>query len=157
MNTLQRMEVRAKEAAARALITYLSVPNIYFDAHWPTEQSQVDLLAIDRAGTGDVHLVEVKGAKFQLAEVVEQLMHLPAQFRWIAFLQLSHSSKFNSTAPKELYPTEGMGRVGLIEIIRKTNDELGSRIRFNAERFPGNLSAKVDRFAQSATPDIEFR
>ena len=58
MNYVQRLEHRGREAVADCLIRDLMVPNIYFDANWPNAQLQADVLAIDRAGTGDVHVVQ---------------------------------------------------------------------------------------------------
>ncbi len=160
MNYLQRLEHRGREAVADCLIRDLTVPNIYFDAEWPNSPLQADVLAIDRAGTGDVHLVEIKKPVFNLPKAIEQVMNFPAQFRWLAYLHLgttSTSTRFGKLAPPTLYPTQGMGRVGLIEIVRMEGDEVGANIRFRAERFPGNLTDAVDRFVATHKPDVEFR
>src|SRR6266702_1807599 len=66
MNHVQRLEHRGREAVAECLIRDLMVPHIYFDVEWPDSQLHVDVLAIDRAGSGDVHVVEIKKPVFNL-------------------------------------------------------------------------------------------
>src|ERR1700723_1836751 len=51
---------RAKNAVADLLSRQLIVPKVFFDAHWPSRKSRVDVLAVDRSGSGEVHVVEVK-------------------------------------------------------------------------------------------------
>src|SRR5277367_627943 len=48
---------RAKNALQDFLIRKLVVPKVYLDAEW--SGTQVDVLAIDRAGVGDVHAVRM--------------------------------------------------------------------------------------------------
>ncbi len=158
MKLLERLETRGKDAVARCLLRHLSVPTVYFDARWPDSVHEVDVLAIDRSGVGDVHVVEVKGPPFKLDDVVKRLMRIPAQFRWLAYVRHTSPPRyFAKAAPQSLYPSKGMGRIGVIEIIRADADDLAANIRFKAERFPGNLSKIVDRFAGNHKPDIEFR
>ncbi len=47
----------AYEAVARLFIRTLTVPQIFFEAAWPDSDTHVDVLAIDRAGSGDLHVV----------------------------------------------------------------------------------------------------
>src|ERR1700687_1182099 len=56
----EQQEARAKNAVADFLFRQLIVPKVFFDAPWPNRSSRVDVLAVDRSGTGEIHVVEVK-------------------------------------------------------------------------------------------------
>jgi hypothetical protein len=159
MMRLERLEQRAKDAVADCLIRHLVLPNVYFDAAWPGAENHVDVLAIDRAGSGDVHVVEVKGGSFDPKKTLAQLMEIPAQFRWLAAVKNPRQSRWpiSGQVPSYLYPSDQTGRIGIIEVVRMSEDELGANIKFKAERFRGNLSQEVERFMSSHRPDIEFR
>src|SRR5271169_5976479 len=81
----EQLELRARNAVAELLIRNLVVPKIFFEAPW-TRQAVPDVLAIDRGGTGDVHVVEIKAGVIAAKSVLPQLLHVPANFRWIAVL-----------------------------------------------------------------------
>src|SRR5687767_14073316 len=125
MTQEQHLEQRAREAVAQCLIRQLIVPKVYFDVAWPDAGSHVDLLAIDRAGTGDVHVVEIKYHAQVGLETITALLEVPAQFRWIAFFRESATPQTESAlaSKQALYPSEGMGRVGVIEVVRQANDD----------------------------------
>jgi hypothetical protein len=53
------LEGRGKNAVAQLFSKKLIVPKIYFDARWPNRMTHVDVLAVDRSGAGDVHVVEI--------------------------------------------------------------------------------------------------
>ena len=158
MTRVERLEKRARDAVAERLIRHLQVPQVYFETEWPTHGSRVDILAVDRLGSGDVHIVEVVAGAFTPRTVVKRLMSVPAQFRWLAVVRKSgEKTRIGGTAPSYLYPIEDMGRIGLIEVSKMADDSLGADIRFKAERFRGNFTREVDGFAATHRPDIEFR
>src|ERR1017187_6236394 len=93
---------RAMNAVQEFLVHKLLFPKVYLDADW--NGSKVDVLAIDRAGVGDVHAVrlvpvELDGepewqylvirAASLVNEQIEVLGSLLAQFRYIALIGLS--------------------------------------------------------------------
>ncbi len=159
MTQMQQLEFRARDAVSRCLIRSLAVPYVYFDARWPDKRGhQVDVLAIDRAGVGDVHVVEIKHAAQAAFDAVESLMKIPAQFRWIAFYRESTSSQAIAIAMNAniLYPSNGMGRVGVIEVLRSGEHDLGANISIRAERFAGSLKEKVQKFTKAHHADVEF-
>lgn len=161
MTQTERLILRARDAIAECLTTHLSVPSIWFDAPWPGPEDRVDLLAIDRAGVGDVHVVGIVRPPVwpvSMKKVVDRLMLIPAQFRWIAVYGGPKETLGPSKrAPNYLYPSEEMGRVGVVVFFKTQNDDLGARIRYRAERFRGNLSKEADAFVARNRPDIEFR
>jgi hypothetical protein len=161
MTSVERLALRASEAVAECLVRQLMVPCVYFEAPWPTEDSHVDVLAVDRAGSGDVHVVEVKRSLKDLRSAARQVMHCPAQFRWLTVsadiwgktVIASSSGK----APSLLYPPDGMGRIGVIRVVKTPKDGLRAEVLFKAERFKGNLYAQADKFVAGHRPDIDFR
>src|SRR5438067_6229073 len=83
-----RLELRAEDPVARCLIRRLMVPRIYFEADWPAiAGGRVDVLAIDRDGVGDVHLVEIRRKAADALAAIPKLLAARAPFRWIAFLR----------------------------------------------------------------------
>ena len=60
MTDIEHFEVRASEAVAQLLNRRLRIPDIFFEAPWPKKGHHVDLVAIDRAGSGDLHAVEIR-------------------------------------------------------------------------------------------------
>lgn len=155
----QQLEHRAREAVARCLIRQLTVPKVYFDAKWPPDGThQVDVLAVDRAGTGDLHVVEVKFSANVAFAAIAELLPVPAQFRWIAFFRATADSQteLNLIGKQPLYPPNGMGRVGVIEVVQMANDDLGANVRIRAERFMGSFRTQVEQFVTSVPADIQF-
>jgi len=146
---------RALEPIARRLFTYLTVPEIYFDAGWPTERDErVDVIAIDRAGSGDPHLVEVKVTWDDVMGAIPALMARPASYKWVAYFgeTASPATKAALADNSILFPAEGSGRVGVISIVRMAGDELGANVQIKAERFPSTYYPEVDAFVQNHRP-----
>src|SRR5690606_13388316 len=79
-------ELRSREPVARTLIRRLVVPRIYFGASWPEDDSpKYDIVAIDRDGQGDAHIVQVRESAVDAFAEVEHLLSTQAPYRWIAF------------------------------------------------------------------------
>lgn len=154
-----QLELRARDPVARCLIRRLVVPRIYFDASWPKDGSaQYDVLAIDRDGNGDAHVVQIhKQASAALAQATP-LLGIGAPFRWIAFL---HGTEDEKTAlalvsKESLYAKGSAGRVGVIEIVEMTGGDLGANIVVGAERFPGSFYELSTAFSGSHKADIQY-
>lgn len=156
MSTQTHLEQRALEPVARALIRRLMVPKVYFRAPWPDASTVADLVAIDRAGTGDVHVVEIKGsARSALApRAVDRLIQVPAHYLWLAFPRPRHPPNYADAA---LYLADGPGRIGILELVSMPGDTLGANLALPAERFHEHLEDETLRFVRSTKPDISFR
>lgn len=153
-----RIELRARDAVAQCLIRRLTVPRIYFEAEWPLADSPVDVLAIDRDGVGDAHVVEIKrGAPDALRDAVRLIAKIKAPFRWVAFLRGTEDEQ----SARALLTEEGLidpsrpGRVGVIEIVEMGND-LGANIRIRAERFADTVYDVATEFSGSHKANIQF-
>jgi len=152
-----QQESRAKNAVAEFLFRQLIVPKVFVDAHWPNEHRWVDVLAVDRSGAGEVHVVEVKvGAQALTAAgaVVADLMQIPAHFKYLAIFEN------NDYLPDEssLYALDGMGRIGVIQVKEDDAGDLAAELRVRPERFRFDASFKlVDKFTSSHPAHIEIR
>lgn len=154
-----QLELRAKEPVARCLIRRLVVPRIYFDAPWPKDDSpRYDVLAIDRDGNGDAHVVQVRKVGADALAEVSALLAVGAPFRWIAFL---HGTEDEKTAlalvsKEPLYAKGSAGRVGVIEIVEMAGNDLGANVLVAAERFPGSFYDLSTAFSGSHKADIQY-
>jgi hypothetical protein len=154
---IARFHDAAKDAVARYLARRLIVPRVFFEAAWPDEARRVDVLAIDRAGKGDVHVVEVKEEAESLANVMAVLPNAPAHFVWIAIPSTSDVCQELSSLPSDmvLRPQEGMGRIGVMEVFSVSPNSLGVRVPISPERFRGPTSKDVDAFTAEHEADVK--
>jgi hypothetical protein len=154
---VQQQESRTKNAVADFLFHELIVPKVFVDARWPNERSRVDVLAVDRSGAGEVHVVEVKVGAQALAAagaVVADLMQIPAHFKYLAILESNNYLSDESS----LYAHDGMGRVGVIHVQEDDAGDLAAELRIRPERFRFDASFKlVDKFTASHPAYIEIR
>jgi hypothetical protein len=146
----------------------LLVPKVYFERAWPPPEgayfARVDVVAIDRAGTGDVHVVETsKSLADALADGVATVKDIPAHYRWVAYQgeglrPVGLQAVLDLQSERPLLPRKGMGRIGVIEVVRMAGGDLGANIRLKAERFqPGDIDAAIQEFQRREKPDIEFK
>ncbi len=159
---------RCYEPVAHCLIRALMLPKVYFERAWPptkgTYFARADVVAFDRAGTGDVHVVEIKRSlPIALVDGVRAVMAMPAHYRWVAYqgqglLPVSPQAMLSLLSERPLLPKKGMGRVGVIEVVRMAGGDLGANIRLKAERFQsGDIDALVQDFQRREKSDIEFK
>jgi hypothetical protein len=158
LNPEQQMG-RAKNAVADFLSRQLIVPKVFFDAHWPSRKSRVDVLAVDRSGSGEVHAVEVmhgKDLKSEFQDVIARLAQIPAHFRYLA---LFDNPKNVRPRADLLYSRDGIGRIGIIEVIEDPSGNLSARIAVRPERFKLDSSVykRVDDFTARYPPNFEVR
>jgi hypothetical protein len=128
---IENVELRALEPVTRCLIQHLMVPTVYWEAPWGG--GKADLLAVDRAGTGDVHLVEIKIGKTDLDKTICQLRKRPADYRWIAYFPEKLQKVDPEKLPKRLFDAVP-GRIGVIQLFMMANQEIGARILIKAEK-----------------------
>jgi hypothetical protein len=152
----ERQESRAKGAVANFLFRELIVPKVFFDAHWPERRSEVDVMAVDRSGAGDVHVVEVKvGAldRAAMGSAVERLLRVPGHFKYLALFENK-----GRLPDIRYYATDGLGRVGIIQVREDSAGNLSAEYVVRPERFRFDLTFKqVDKFTASHSADIEIR
>ncbi len=182
--TLRQREGRAVNAVAELLRKTLSVPNIYLEPHSPN--LAVDVLAVDRAGSGDLHGVEIKvrgdlrvknpsGSKTlnqqikgrglhlkrSVSEIHRQLLSLPAHYKYLAVSQSDRDLVLSEMEPF-LYSPDGIGRIGIISISDQGEEPPSAEIVIAPERFrvDGAKLSKIEKNLinnKKVRPDIEVR
>jgi len=165
---------RAKNAVQDYFIRKLLIPKIYFDADWGG--TKPDLVAIDRAGVGDVHVVQLVKiateheddptslkiyADILINAQIEEIRKTPAQFRYLALVGLAptvDSYQPSSDQTKKLLAEDGVGRIGIL-LVDLAESEAVVRTAVRAERFRSSrdIIANADIFVAKATPNWEVR
>lgn len=151
----EQQHSRVKNAVANFLFGELIVPKIFFDAPWPPRKRRVDILAVDRAGAGEIRVAEVKVGSKDLAEAVRSMAGIPAHFKYLAVF--GNPSFYPSD--KSLYAPDGMGRVGVIQVRENRADELRAEFIVRPERFRLDPSffKQIDKFTAAHSADMEIR
>ena len=165
---------RAKNALLSFFEQRLSVPKIYLDAEW--EGENVDVLAIDRDGVGDVSvalLAEMRDASQMdqanlFLDPVSKLHGIPAHFKYIAAISNNANSWEQSEAGRGLaqllstnpllFAPDGVGRIGHI-LVDFNGERPSITVPISAERFRSNqhIYDLADSFVASHTADFEVR
>jgi hypothetical protein len=165
---------RAMNAVQEFLVHKLLFPKVYLDADW--NGNKVDVLAIDRAGVGDVHAVKlvpwVEGQaddipgwymsmERSVQEPMRKLSTFPSHFRYLAIVCTEPNRNpwipGPATRSSSLAP-DGVGRIGIFYVdVTEENAEV--RILLKAERFRSSkeLVELSDRFVAENTANWEYR
>jgi hypothetical protein len=172
---------RAKNAIQDYLIRKLVVPKIYLDANW--NGTQVDVLAIDRAGVGDVHAVRIAhqgevdsieevtmrnvlgaiAASGQVYDSEIESMSLQSHYRYVAVVSENPDArKFKPTEVtiKQTLADDGVGRVGILYVdLCEDDPKLQVRVILKAERFRSSkeIVELADRYVAEHTANWEIR
>jgi hypothetical protein len=171
---------RAKNALQDYLVHKLLFPKVYLDAEWKGEQ--VDVLAIDREGTGDVHAIRidyyrgdfiesvvdmvvdtVKGKTVTWSKNHDQLTvfkSLPSHFLYYAVVYGKPvTCKFSplDLSNPELLAEDGVGRIGIL-YVDLTEDEPSVKVILKAERFRSSkeLVELADQYVAAHTANWEL-
>jgi hypothetical protein len=186
--TSRQREGRAINAVAELLRRTLSVPNIYLEP--PSALISADVLAVDRGGAGDLHAVEIKlerdlnplegqsrkpanarelneqnaawHSKYsqKLRGIHRQVMSMPTHYRYLAITAESFHLAFSELAHFDLFPADGIGRLGIITIRDKGEASPSAEIAIVPERFrvdPAKLKVIETKLLTKSRPDIEVR
>src|ERR1035437_5630735 len=144
--TEKQRQGRAANAIAELLMRKLLVPRTFlepkpwiFAGESSTNPRSVDLIAFDRAGSGDIHIVEIKLSKADaspnervLSSSIRTLLNeVPANFKYLAV----DSRSVNFVSRQQLFANDGIGRIGIIEVIENPSEPPQAKIAVQAERF----------------------
>ena len=115
-------------------------------------------MAVDRSGSGEIHIVEVKVGTSVLKDigaVVEDLSRIPAHFKYLALFD-NKSYRLND---RMLYAPDGMGRVGVIQVREDSAGSLSAEFYVRPERFrlDSSVFKLIDQFTAGRHPNIEIR
>jgi hypothetical protein len=178
--TLRQQKGRAVNAVAEVLRKRLLVPNIYLEPRSP--YITVDVLAVDRAGSGDLHAAEIRMdiefvrppapradapsmgwimhlRKGKMKEIHAHIMSLPAHFRYLAIPQGIRDALVDELGDL-LYSPDGIGRIGIITVTDRGKEPPVAELSITPERFrvdPAKLLNIETKFLAKVRPDIEVR
>lgn len=155
----QQRQGRALNAVAGLLRNTLRVPQIYLKVGWPKlDQKKLDLMAIDRAGSGDVHVVFIQLDPNAAASpaTLNAIKKMPAHFMYLATL---FSALEIAPNPAPYFSRDGIGRIGIIEIQEREGSSPNAFVSQPPERFrmSSELRSDVRQFTYKHTPDIEVQ
>ena len=157
---------RAKNFIQEFLVHKLLFPKIYLDADW--NGKKVDVLAIDRAGNGDVHAVSVvyQGSDVEAAleTVIANIgLHYMPHFLYVAVVNDgTRTGRYQPPDPilKRSLAPDGIGRVGILYVDLSEDDaRFQVRVLLKAERRRSSkeIFEIADQFAAAHTPNWEHR
>ena len=169
--SLRQTNGRVANAVAHLLSQKLTVPEIYMKPRVPGI-SGIDLLAVDHAGSGDVHGVEIAFSRIplkaaELTSLIARLKGVPLHFKYLALPTpvATASAMYETLAGVRGFNADGIGRIGLIGYPEAYLDEYDSSndaktvLVVKPERFllRGEKLAAVERFLSKSQPDIRVR
>ncbi len=157
--TPRQREGRAANAIATLLARTLSVPNIYLEAGFA--RTRIDVLAVDRAGSGDLHGVEImmgehlsgigsrnpspadlnrikenwlRRFRRDVAAIRKHLMSLPVHYKYFAVPEAALDLVLGEIGP-HLYSPDGLGRIGMIALVEEGSEPPKAKMISTPERF----------------------
>jgi hypothetical protein len=162
---------RAKNVVQDYLVHKLLYPKVYLDAEF--NGKKVDVLAIDREGTGDVHAVYIiyQGTDVEnaLGTIVTNIATPPPpanilpHFIYAAVVNNGPgASKFvpSEQIIQKSFAEDGVGRMGILYVdLCEDDPKFQVRGILRAERFRNSkeLAEMSDQFVASHTANWEFR
>jgi hypothetical protein len=178
--TARQQKGRAVNAVAELLRKRLSVPNIYLEPRSP--YIAADVLAVDRAGSGDLHAVEIRigiefvrtpappvdapGARWilhlrkgKMKEIHAHIIAVPAHYKYLAIPQGIRDVLVDGLGDL-LYSPDGIGRIGIISIVDRGDEPPSAELSIAPERFrvdPVKLHNIEKKLLERVRPDIEVR
>jgi hypothetical protein len=165
---------KAQNLALDYFVQKLLVPKIYLDAEW--EGVSIPLLAIDRAGVGDVHAVlfleqlnlsfsvdeqgDVGELEYHIGRFITQLNGLPCQFKYVAIYGNRADGSYEPSPKIEemALAKNGVGQVGLL-LMHAGKKDSGVKVALPAQRFPSSkeILELTDRYVEQHTAAWEVR
>jgi hypothetical protein len=151
---------RAINSIAEFLRSSLTVPNIYIE---PSIHPNLDLLAVDRGGAGDLHGVEIDTPRPSLApraQLLRPLARLKAHPTHYRYLALPKTESLLRLLPElQLFSPDGIGRTGILLLSEQLDGLPLVELAIKAERYrvPPASMEKIDKFLAKNRPDIEVR
>jgi len=162
---------RAKNAVQDYLTFKLLFPKVYLDAEF--NGKEVDVLAIDREGTGDAHAVYInyQGSDVEnaLETIVANIVTPPPPARilphFIYAAVVNNGPGTSKYVPSEQilqnsFAEDGVGRVGILYVdLCEDDPRLQVRPILKAERFRSSkeIVELADRYVAEHTPNWEVR
>jgi hypothetical protein len=157
----KRRHGRSVNAVAEFLNKSLRVPEIYL--HFGGPLRSADVVAVDAAGSGDIHAAEIKivdthtlSTKAMLNAMLS-LKSLPAHYKYLVLPSRPAISRLAQS--QALFSADGLGRIGILKLIESEEAPPRVELVVKPERFrvaqPDLL--KVERVLTRSHPDMFVR
>jgi hypothetical protein len=171
--TDQQQKSRGKNVMLLLLERRLSVPRMYLDASW--QGHSVDILAIDRDGSGDVHVVlayvrpklkngvpDATADQEALRAMLNTIRNVPAQYKYILGVGDTRDwQPFNTSVLQEFaessFASDGLGRVGIAFAEPNAADTVIVNLLIFPERFRAFIGSAADAFVRDHAADWQLR
>jgi hypothetical protein len=169
----ERLLGRAKNAVLTFLEKRLYIPKIYLNAEWNGEA--LDLLAIDRDGSGDVHAVLMFPARSKpgdhsflddltsdIEAEIERFAGVSTQYKYIAAVSELREGEgliagFPSSLIDRSFSPDGIGRVGFLAVDFIGTGDPQTRQLLKPERFRAKIAKLADEYVEKHVADWEIR
>ena len=160
--TSRRRHGRAVNAVADFLRSRLRVPNVYIDPSISGHR-RIDVLAVDAAGSGDVHAVEVEYPMWteepagNVQDYFERLKQLPTHYKYLAFSK--NGLALSRLSASATFASDGIGRIGVLFLSETDGAAPVVELAVSPERFKvsSDKLARVERFLEKTKPDMYVR
>jgi len=170
--SLRQSNGRIANTVATLLRKKLTVPEIYLRPRVPGVTG-VDVMAVDHAGSGDIHGVEILFGQnapkaSELASLFARLKAMPLHFKYFAVPEsiVDIPTVYEAFSGVRAFDAQGLGRIGLIcytaSLIEGDVPALSdgtATLLIKPERFllRGEKLETMERFIAKAKPDISVR
>jgi hypothetical protein len=168
--TPKRVQGRVVNVVAALLRKQLQIPNIYLNPKIPGIPA-VDILAVDRGGSGDLHAVDIKivvklSSPVQRRTLLQDLKASPFHFKYLAVPVFAiDESGLDFTTYSDLFDESGIGRIGILFFdssifdASSASSDSSVKILTRPERFlvRGEKLVTIEKWLAKAKPDIEVR
>jgi hypothetical protein len=170
--SLRQSNGRIANTVADLLRKKLTVPEIYLRPRIPGSAG-VDVLAVDHAGSGDIHGVEILFGQnapkpSELASLFTRLKAMPLHFKYLAVPSsiVDTPTVYEAFSGVRAFDAEGIGRIGLICYTPNLMEgdvpplsDGSATLLIRPERFllRGEKLEAMERFIAKAKPDIAVR
>lgn len=162
---------RVVNAVAEMLNRQLHIPNIYLKPELPGAHS-VDILAVDRAGSGDLHAVKIliaalagpKALGLELLVALSRAKRDPFHFYYLVVPAgaVTEERGLRLVKAADLFDDSGIGRVGIVALqseLQVAGDPPQARLVVKPERFRMREDSlkRIERFLEKTKPDMAVR
>jgi hypothetical protein len=155
----KKQEGRVINSVASYLRSHLRVPNVYIEPK-ASFLKRVDVLAVDAAGSGDLHAVEIKlfhapPGVAMFKQYIEEVKAIPAHFKYVAMPHNGGSLSLGA----QLFAADGIGRIGLFLFAQSDDSFPAVELAIKPERFRMQESdlLRVEHYLESTKPDMFVR
>ena len=163
---------RAKNALLSYLENRLFIPKVFLNTEW--DGHPLDVLAIDRDGSGDVHAILLFLRSYdevgelrkvyqgeQIEKLVDRLLSVPAHWRYVAAVESDRHVRapfgVSESTAERCFSEDGIGRIGFLTVDAPLDREPSVKVEVRPERFRAKVAKIAVEYVAQHTADWEIR